>query len=102
VAGACKGAELLAVQNRRPLGVRDPISDDAIWRHVGENLSKQTVKESATAFRSSVSEEQVKTAGAFQAGMRTMRGVSTSAGQEPQSPRSAHFSDFEIIVGRRW
>jgi len=66
-----KGAELQAIQNRRPLGITDPITDDDIWNHVAGNLSKQTLKGSATAFLSSVAEAEVKTARAFQAGMRT-------------------------------
>ncbi len=46
------------------------VTDDDLWQNVAANLSKVTIKESATEFLSSVTAEEIKTAKAFQATMR--------------------------------
>ena len=60
----------LDVRNKLPLGA--PVA--GLWRNVAGDLSKVSIKESATEFLSSVAAEEVKTAKAFQATMRGLRG----------------------------
>ena len=67
-----KGAEMQGVRDSRPAGVREPITEADIWARMAKNLSRKTLKENATAFLASVEQERIKTARAFQAGLRPM------------------------------
>ncbi|NOG73721.1 MobF family relaxase [Roseicella sp. DB1501] len=65
-----KGAEMLDISNRLPLGINDPIDDDAIWDHVASNLSRRPKKENAVDLLEQFAELKSGFAQSFQATSR--------------------------------
>jgi len=65
-----EGAEMREAEGRRPLGVRERITQDHLWANVIRNLSRRETKETATEFQRRVAELNKKTTAGFQAQMR--------------------------------
>lgn len=52
-----KGAEMMEVGERRPIGPREAVSDDQAWANVARNLSRAPLKELATDMLARAAEE---------------------------------------------
>lgn len=61
-----RGAEMLEVGNRRPIGPRRPVTDDEAWANVARNLARQPLKELATDMLARVAHEATRTSQTLQ------------------------------------
>ncbi|WP_426960335.1 MobF family relaxase [Muricoccus radiodurans] len=94
------GAELREAQDRRPMGLTDPLTEADLWDAVARNLARQPVKESALAFVSDVAREAKRATHALQGGLRVQEARAAGGGAPHTLRRTLDFQMAREAVAR--